>query len=420
MARLSTPAHRVTTAHLQAAYPFIADQGLGGRGVYIGQDVAGGGAFCYDPFVLYEDGVLTDPNMVVMGHLGRGKSSFVKTYIMRQTVFGRKAAVMDPKGEYGDLAAVYGVEPVRLAPGGEVRLNPLDPGPNSSERNSEEIAARQETLLVAVAEAALNRALLPAEQTACRLALEDVRATTDQPTIPMVADALFTPTEESAERIHTSVSRLKDEGRELALTFKRLCEGDLRGMFDGETNVEIDWNGPLVVLDLSPLHQSPALPILMTCAAAWLQAIFARKTNDKRIVVVDEAWSILRTLGIARWMQANFKLARAYGVQNIIVLHRPSDLKATGDAGTEQRQIAEGLLSDAGTRIIYAQSTDEIALSSSLLGLTSTEAQVLPLLGKGEALWRVGSRSFLVRHLVGKVEKPIVDTDARMKDKIAG
>lgn len=417
--KMSNAAHRTTTAHLQAAYPFIADQGLGGRGVYIGQDVAGGGAFCYDPFVLYEKGVLTDPNMVVMGHLGRGKSSLVKTYILRQSVFGRKAAIMDPKGEYADLAAQFGIEPVRLAPGGSIRLNPLDPGPSAKQINPEEISARQESLLVAVAEATLDRHLSPAEQTACRLALENVRSQTDHPTIPMIASALFSPSAQSAARIHTDVERLAEEGRELALTFKRLCEGDLRGMFDGETNADIDWDGPLVVLDLSPLHQSPALPILMTCAAAWLQGVFARETPEKRIVVVDEAWSILRTLGIARWMQANFKLARAYGVQNIIVLHRPSDLKATGDAGTEQRQIAEGLLLDAGTRIVYAQSTEEVKTSRALLGLTSTEAQILPLLGKGEALWHVGSRSFLVRHLVGRNERPLVDTDAAMKDQVA-
>ena len=71
------------------------------------------------------------------------------------------------------------------------------------------------------------------------------------------------------------------------------------------TPVDVDWDGPLVVLDLSAVHQSDALPILMTCAAAWLQAAFARPGAGKRIIVIDEAWSILKTIGIARWLQAN-------------------------------------------------------------------------------------------------------------------
>lgn len=415
-----TPAHRVSTAHLQAAYPFIAESGLGGRGVFIGQDLFGGGSFCYDPFELYSQGILTDPNMIVLGHIGRGKSSLVKTYIIRQQVFGRKAAVMDPKGEYGDLAAALGVTPLRLTPGGAIRLNPLDPGPAGGELDTEETITRQETLLTSISEAALKRRLSPSEQTACRLALDFCRSKSNQPTIPQVAAAMLNPNYQSATRAHTTPDRLAEDGRELALELLRLCEGDLRGMFDGQTSVDIDWDGPLVIIDLSALHQSDALPILMTCAASWLQAAFARPGAGKRIIVIDEAWSILKTIGIARWLQANFKLSRAYGIQNMIIMHRVSDLKATGDLGTETRTIAEGLLSDAGTRVVYAQSPDEIVTAKALLDLTGTEANLLPSLGRGEAVWKVGSRSFVVRHLLGRAELSLVNTDARMSQTAVG
>jgi hypothetical protein len=416
--RINVPAHRVSTAHLQAAYPFIAESGLGGRGVFIGQDLFGGGSFCYDPFELYSQGILTDPNMIVLGHIGRGKSSLVKTYIVRQQVFGRKAAVMDPKGEYQDLAAALGVTPLRLAPGGAIRLNPLDPGPGAADMDSEETVSRQESLLTSISEAALKRRLSPGEQTACRLALDHARSRSDKPTIPEVASALLRPNHASAARAHTTPERLAEDGRELALELLRLCEGDLRGMFDGQTNVDIDWDGPLIVIDLSVLHQSDALPILMTCAAAWLQAAFARPGAGKRIIVIDEAWSILKTVGIARWLQSNFKLSRAYGIQNMIIMHRASDLKATGDLGTETRTIAEGLLSDAGTRVVYAQSPDEIVSARELLGLTGTEANLLPTLGRGEAVWKVGSRSFVVRHMLGRSELQLVNTDARMTQTV--
>jgi hypothetical protein len=96
--------------------------------VVIGDDLLGG-SFVFDPFELYAQGVISNPNMVVFGQIGRGKSAFVKTFLWRQAVFGRRAWVVDPKGEYGDLAAAWGVRPVALRPGGAVRLNPLDPGP---------------------------------------------------------------------------------------------------------------------------------------------------------------------------------------------------------------------------------------------------------------------------------------------------
>src|SRR5262245_66434880 len=119
------PGHRGTTAHVQAAYPFVAEGGLGGRGVYIGRDVYGG-SFCYDPWELYGK-ELTSPNAVVIGIVGRAKSSLVKTYVLSQSVFGRQAWIIDVKGEYERLAAAIGVRPIALSPGGQVRLNPLTP-----------------------------------------------------------------------------------------------------------------------------------------------------------------------------------------------------------------------------------------------------------------------------------------------------
>ena len=101
------PAHQVTTRNLGAAYPFIAEAGLGRRGVVIGDDLLGG-SFVFDPFELYAAGVVSNPNMVVFGQIGRGKSAFVKSFLWRQAVFGRRAWVVDPKGEYGDLARCLG------------------------------------------------------------------------------------------------------------------------------------------------------------------------------------------------------------------------------------------------------------------------------------------------------------------------
>jgi type IV secretory pathway VirB4 component len=98
--------------------------GLGGRGVFIGRD-SSGGAFCYDPWVQYGDGLLDDPNVIVLGKLGQGKSAMVKTLLWRMLLFGRRAFVLDVKREYGPLCEAVGVRPVALAPGNGVRLNPL-------------------------------------------------------------------------------------------------------------------------------------------------------------------------------------------------------------------------------------------------------------------------------------------------------
>jgi hypothetical protein len=421
------PAHQVTTRNLGAAYPLVAEAGLGHRGVLVGLDLLGG-SFVYDPFELYAQGIVSNPNMIVFGQIGRGKSSFVKTYLWRQAVFGRRAWVVDPKGEYGALAAAWDTKPIALEPGGTVRLNPLDPGPGAEAAGAVVAGraaaggadGRQVELLASLAAACLGRMLQPRERVAVDLALATVGAAKGVPTLPAVVDAMLEPAADAAASIRTDRATLLEDGRDVALELRRLVHGDLRGMFDGTTTPGLDLSGPLVVLDLSALYNSAALGVLMACATAWLQAALARQaaggraTGHHTLVVVDEAWAVLANLGVARWLQASWKLSRSYGVANVAVLHRLSDLLAVGVAGSEQVGLAQGLLSDSETRVVYAQSPGEVTSASELLSLSPTEAELLPQLRRGVALWKVGRRAFLVQHLLNPTERELVDTDAAM------
>jgi hypothetical protein len=406
------PAHRATTATLQAAYPFVAGGGLGARGVYVGRDLHGG-SFCFDPWELYRLGILTNPNMIVVGQIGRGKSTFVKTFVLRQMVFGRQAWIVDPKGEYGALAEACGVTPLRVAPDGPVRLNPLDTGPVAA--GEPDPVRRRAELLGSISAASLGRPLSPAERTAAELATRLASTRSPTPTLPDVVAALLDPDAALAATVRTDVAGLAADGRTLALELRRLVQGDLAGMFDGPTTAAIDLGAPLVVLDLSALYDSAALGLLMTCATAWLQAALRRPDGIKRLVVVDEAWAILHDLSTARWLQSNFKLSRAYGIANVAVVHRLSDLRAVGDAGSTQQRLAEGLLSDSETRVVFAQPSSEVDGARDLLALTSTEADILARLPRGMALWKVAGRSSLVEHTVGPAELALVDTDTAMR-----
>jgi type IV secretory pathway VirB4 component len=405
-------AHRVTTAHLQAAYPFISEGGLGSEGVYIGRDVFGG-SFCYDVWSLYGRD-LTGPNMLVIGQIGYAKSSLVKTFLWRQMLFGRTSWVIDPKGEYDQLAAFCGTEPIRFRSGGTLRLNPLDPMIGGD---------AQLALLRSISGVMLGRNLRP-EEDAClerahHEAVIEANNRRTQPTIPQVVNRLLEPSDATAHELRTSTGRLAEDGRQLALALRRMGSGDLRGMFDGPTSSDLDLSGRLVVFNLREVKDE-ARPILMACTAAWLQGSWARNDGVRRIVVLDEAWVVLRHLAIARWLRESWKLARQYGVQNIAVMHRLSDLTAAGDAGSEQVQLAKGLLEDSETRVIYRQSPGEVEQARELLGLTQTECEQIPSLERGEALWRVGRRSFIVQHrLESTIEREIVDTDANMDPRSA-
>ncbi len=401
--------HRCTTRHAQAIYPFMASSGLGGRGAFIGRD-AGGAPFCYDPWVLYGEGLLDDPNAIILGKLGQGKSALVKTLLWRMLLFGRRAFVLDIKREYGPLCRAVGVEPISLRPGGGVRLNPLASRP-------EEHA--QLELLRAVAVTAGGEQLTQIEAAALREALQTVRARGDgEPTLPQIARVLFEPTAEMAARLQTSATALAGDARRVALALQDLCEGPLKGIFDGPTSPGLDLDARLVVLDLHAVKDSPAVGILMACASAWMSALLAqmaeRPGRERLINVADESWKIVQHTGLGEWFQSNFKLARQFGVMNLVVLHKLADLHAAGDAGSRAARIAEGLIADASTRIVYHQDESQVPLTRQLLGLSEREAQLLSALSAGQALWRVGPRPFVVQHYRSRLESAITDTDTGM------
>jgi hypothetical protein len=255
--------------------------------------------------------------MVVFGQIGRGKSAFVKTFLWRQAVFGRRAWVVDPKGEYADLAEAWGVRPVALRPGGTIRLNPLDPGPDAgaSKPDVDATGRRRTELLSSLASACLGRALAPRERAALGAGLAECSRSAAVPTVPMVVEALLSPTEEAARGLRTGRGELLEDGRDVALELRRLVHGDLCGMFDAPTTPGLDLSAPLVVLDLSALYSSAALGVLMACATAWLQAALARTAvaGTRVFLVVDEAWAILSNVSMSKPMSCRRTRTRPGG-----------------------------------------------------------------------------------------------------------
>jgi type IV secretory pathway VirB4 component len=422
------PAHRATTANLQAVYPFVVETGLGADGVYVGRETGSGASFVYDPWRLYQQRVVTNANILLAGVLGRGKSALAKTLAYRLAAFGVRTYVPgDPKGEWGALARALGVEPLELGRGLATRINPLDPGRRPSGLDdagwSVEVRSRRIALLQALAETGLGRRLTSVERNALYLALDEVvrvdasPGRQARPVLPHVVEALMRPTEGMAAAVGMrSSDELASASREATLELRRLVVGDLAGLFDGPTTRPLDFDAPIQVIDTSRLAgDDTAIALLMSCASAWMEAALTDPTSGRRLVVYDEAWRMMRVPALVRRMQAHWKLSRAWGISNLAVVHRLSDLGAVGDAGSEAVALAQGLLADCSTRIVYGQETDQISTTASSLGLTDVEAGLLPGLPVGRGLWKVGRRSFVVDHVLSPREEELIDTDRRMR-----
>jgi len=396
-------------------YPFLAEAGLGSSGVFVGQDLYSGGSFVYDPWVLYQRGLITAPNVVLAGIVGSGKSSLAKSLYSRSLPFGRRVYVPgDPKGEHTAVAEAVGGRAIILGHGLRNRLNPLDEGHRASALSDSEwtaqVAARRRDLIGALAETVLERSLTPLEHTAVDLALTDVVRSADVPILPMVVDRILSPAPSDDHK-----NRLAEDGRLVGHALRRLVAGDLAGLFDGPSTVRFDPSLPMVSLDLSRVAENSTLvSVLMTCSSAWMEAALADPAGGQRWVIYDEAWRLMAYPALLRRMDAQWRLARHYGIANMLVFHKLSDLDNVGDSGSAMRALASSLLANAETRIVYRQEPDQLGSTAAALGLTRTEMNLLPALSTGQGLWRVKDRSFVVQHQLHPDELAVFDTTARM------
>jgi len=415
--RFRLPKHQDTSATFAGAYPFLAEGGLGAPGVFVGQDLYSGSAFVYDPWEFYAHELLTAPNVVLAGIVGAGKSSLAKSIYVRASVFGRRVYVpCDPKGEHTTVAHMVGGRAIALGPGMPNRLNPLDEGVRPAGVDDVEwacdVAKRRRELLGSLAETVLDRPLTPLEHTAIDVALAETVRSTSVPVLPVVVDRLLDPREDAD-------GRLTDDGRLPGHALRRLVAGDLAGMFDGHSTVAFDPSLPMLSLDLSRVAQnSTALSVLMTCCSAWMESALADPNGGPRWVIYDEAWRLMAHPALLRRMDAQWRLARALGISNMLIFHKLSDLDNVGDSGSAMRALASSLLANADTRIIYRQEPDQLGATAAALGLTRTEQALLPTLEVGQGLWRIKDRSFVVQAQLHPDEVPVYDTSQRYRSAV--
>ena len=429
---LRVPRHRGTTAHVAAIYPGHGGHTL--RGVnapFVGVNVTDGqSAWSYDPFELYGrdlggGSVLTNSNMLVLGEPGNGKSSAVKTMLYRQAAFygqRRFISISDPKGEYAALARALDMPIVKLHPGGSDRLNLLEAGPGDPTRS---VQNRQE-LMTGMLATVMRRDLDPVEEALLNTAIDVLdrhhRERLDEPTLVDLA-GLLGELPESVRGIDEL--RLLDDATitasvtNIRLALAKLLRTTLRGMFDGPSTVSIERiTGQGVVVDLSSVFSKPdALPLVQMATAATLAGQMADLPAQGRrgILVDDEVWATMASERAAKTLQARLKLCRLWGIWNILVTHRLSDLHAQADTGTSAAKVAEGLLADVQTRVVFRQATDQLAATGRLLRMNERVVDLLPRLTRGRSVWTVAGRAAVVQHVIGNgTERAICDTDEAM------
>jgi hypothetical protein len=428
--RLRLPPLVTTTAQLCAVYPLVSDPGLPVDGPLIGTEVYSRSGFTFSLHELYRAGAITAPNLVVTGEIGTAKSSLLKTLAFRGIPFGTRFYVTDLKGEYDELGRLAGITPVQVGPGLGVIMNPLAGirrGPQQSEIEWLQLQrSRRLLLLEGLLEIQLGGSLTEAERSLLEYAVDAVTRARDAgparmatPTLSTVLAATGQPNlwQDRLRHLSYPVETFVADSRRVRLALERLISGALGGVFDGPaaSSARLDFGQPGAILDLRTIRASDQMTAMaMTCAQSWLEAELSHPDAPPRVCFYDEFALIARHLPLIRRMREQLKLARALGIANVLAFHRFSDLAASGSADSEQVRIARGLVEDSGVRVSYRQATGSVEQAREFLGTSDVESDLLRYLHQGVGLWKIGVRSFVVKHQLSRVETAMVHTDSRM------
>ncbi|OLM28401.1 putative ATP-binding protein [Pseudonocardia sp. Ae717_Ps2] len=441
------PVYRATTDQIGGLFPLLAAHGVPPVGARMGFDASTGGSFYAHPseWVAPEAGgakLVTNPNMIFFGEPGRGKSSTVCAFCLRMMPFGFKTLISgDRKGEYTPVLRALGVEPIVLGAGSPRRLNALDLGPVRTrwaawppERRRRELAViltRWNRLLAALA-AAQGYAPTVTDEHVLQLVLRRLVGADDTTddlrpvTIPQVTGLLTDPDQQLWNDTRFASRRaFLDTMRPLTDALSNLVVGPLAGLFDTDTNFDLDWDAPIQSMDLSRLEPlgEQAVNVALTCLGAWSAMLTdLHDTGAPRIVIRDEVW---RQLGLGlpavKAINADLRLSRSDRTIQMLIMHKPSDLRAVGAAGSHEAAIAADLLALCSTKVLLGQSEAISTELAGLLGLSEAEQAAVTgwaMQAPGRALWKLDNRPGMrIQTVLSTTEKSIFDTDAGMRTR---
>ena len=379
------------TSSVATMIPFTSSQLAVARGLLYGVNVHNSSLVIFDPFGADQE----NANKVVFAKSGAGKSYACKVEALRALLLGIEYYVIDPEDEYGRICEAVGGQMVRLSGASPHRMNPFDlppPGADDDVRDplAERVLALQGLLSLMLAEpgAALGQRERGTLDGALYATYRAAGITDDPKThgrpVPVLRDLL-------------AVLRESNEPLGLANRLERYVDGSLGHVFSERTTANLD--RPFVVFNVRDLEEElRPLATYLIADHVWGQV---RRNPKPRVLLIDEAWSLMRYPEGARFLAQLARQARKRWLGLTTVTQDVEDFLASPEGHT--------VLANSSVQLLMRQDASTIATVAETFGLSAGERAFLLSCRRGEAL-------FLARgnHIALKVEaSPEEDTLAQ-------
>ena len=374
------------TTSLATTFPLTSAELSSDKGVLYGINSQN------ESFIIFDRFSLENSNMTIFATSGAGKSYFVKLEALRSLMLGTEIIVIDPESEYKALAEAVGGEFISFSFGSPSKINPFDLSQVYDEKENSlglKILSLHSLFkvimgsLTPIQEALLDRAIVMAYRG---------KGITQDPTTQKKEPPLMEDLYKALVGMETP------DAMDLAARLEKYVKGSFVGIFDQQTNVDI--KNPFTVFSVKDL-QDTLRPVAMFIILDYIWTM-VKKDLKRRVLIVDEAWHMMRYADSAQFLWSVVKRARKYFLGLTTITQDVEDFLA--------QDIGKAIVTNSALRVLLKQSPAAIDKIGEVFYLSEGEKQLLLAANIGEGIFFAGSHHAPLRVVASADEHRFVTT----------
>ena len=392
------------TGAISTSFPFTSADLTQENGVLYGINMHNNGLVIFDRFSL------ENANMVVFAKAGAGKSFTVKLEALRSMMVGSEVIIIDPENEYQKLCDAVGGSYIRLSLNSNTRINPFDL-PHAIDADEADNALRANLITlhgmlklmlgnmqVSQTTGAPLSPLTPIEEADLDQALIDTYSRVGITSDPLTHNSQ-PPT---IMDLYDTLLHMGGTGPQLAQRLRRYTTGTFAGIFSQQSNIDI--NNPMVVFNIRDLEDE-LRPVAMYIVLSHIWNII-RNEQKKRMLIVDEAWQLMKYDDSASFMFSLAKRARKYYLGLTTVTQDVEDFMGS--------KMGRAIVANSSMQVLLKQSSSAVDVLSDVFKLTDEEKKRLANFPVGQGLFFAGQNHVHIQIVASDTEKQLITTDPRV------
>ena len=390
----------MNTGAISTSFPFTSADLTQERGILYGINMHNNGLVIFDRFTL------ENANMVVFAKSGAGKSFTVKLEALRSMMLGAEILIIDPENEYQRLCDAVGGSYIRLSLNSDVRINPFDlPKVIDTEDASDALRANLVTLhglfrlMLGGAQIMANGqavpALSPNEEADLDQALIDTYARAGITSDPLTHQS----TPPTIINLYDTLLHMGGTGPQLAQRLRKYTTGTFAGIFSQQSNVNI--NNQMVVFNIRDLEDE-LRPVAMYIVLSHIWNI-VRANQKKRLLIVDEAWQLMKYDDSANFLFSLAKRARKYYLGLTTITQDVEDFMSS--------KMGRAIVHNSSLQLLLKQSAAAVDVLSDVFKLTEEEKKRLASFPVGQGLFFAGQNHVHIQIAASPTEEKLITTN---------